>query len=158
MLKRLRKWWLFNLKNPVIRRGEAGAFKYVFRRFTLDIQTISSNFKARFTAAEHPYAYLLASKDDSQVHGYCQMIYTVAMLLTTDQGFVDDINKAIQKYDKRLQKANPVVEDETEEKIALEEVKQVQEYVEMSDKERKKVERGIDGRFKAAVKKVEKDG
>lgn len=146
------------MANPIVRRGEAGGFKWTFRRFWLDIETVSGNFKARFMAAENPYAYLLASDDDSQVEGFCQILYSVGMLLTTEQEFVDSITKALRDYDKRLNKkaASEVVEDETEEKIALEEVKQVQEYVEMDEKSKKKRERETNGRFKKAVKDLEK--
>ena len=124
----------------------------------MEIETLSGNFKARFTAAENPYAYLLASDDDSQVEGFCQILYSVGMLLTTDQEFVDSITKALRDYDKRIGKKaeSEVVEDETEEKIALEEVKQVQEYVEMEPKERKKRERDAKGRFKKAVNEAKK--
>lgn len=156
MFEKLSKWWWFHMANPIVRRGEAGGFKWTFRRFWLDIETVSGNFKARFTAAEHPYAYLLAGKTDENIIGFCQMIYTVGMMLTTDQGFVDDVAKAVNKYQKRLEKQNPVVEDETEEKIALEEVKQVQEYVEKPAKERRKQDRETNGRFKKAVKDLEK--
>lgn len=151
MWKKIQTWFWFTFRNPKVRQGEAGGFKWCFRRLDMTIETLSGNFKARFTAAENPYAYLLAGKTDENIIGFCQMIYTVGMLLTTDQGFVDDINKAIQKYDKRLQKANPVVEDETEEKIALEEVKQVEDYAKMASSERKK----IDNKFKSAIKKID---
>ena len=151
MWKKIQTWFWFTFRNPKVRQGEAGGFKWCFRRLDMTIETLSGNFKARFTAAEHPFGYLAASKDDSQVQGYCQMIYTIAMLITTDQGFVNDLSKAIQKYDKRLQKANPVVEDETEEKIALEEVKQVEDYAKMASSERKK----IDKKFKSAIKKID---
>ena len=154
---RLQKWWLFNVANPVIRKGEHGGFKWKFRRFWLEVETLSGNWKARWIAAEHPYGYLLASKDDSQIEGFCQIVYSVGMLLTTEQGFVNDVVKALKKYDARLQKSAKVEENETEEKMALEEVKQVQELVEMPKKERKKVERDIDGRFKKAVKEVRKN-
>jgi Predicted membrane protein len=125
----------------------------------MEIRTVSGNFKARFTAAENPYAYLLASDDDSQVEGFCQILYSVGMLLTTDQEFVDSITKALRDYDKRLNKkaASEVAEDETEEKIALEEVKQVQAYVEMPEKERKKRERDVNGRFKKAVRNLQEE-
>ena len=156
MLKKIQKFWWFTFKNPKVRQGEAGGFKWCFRRLTLIVSTMSGNFKARFTAAEHPFGYLVSSKDDSQIQGYCQMLYTIAMLITTDQGFVNDLSRAIQKYDKRLQKANPIVEDETEEKIAMEEVKQVQEYVEKPENERRKLDREVNGRFKKAVKNLEK--
>lgn len=152
------KWWYFHIANPVVRKGEAGGFRWTFRRFWLDIATVSGNFKIRFIADENPYGYLAAGKDDTNIHGFALTMYEIGKLLTTDQGFVDDVQKAIVKYRKRLEKqaAGEVVEDETEEKIALETEKQIQEVVEMPKKERRKYERGVDGRFKAAVKKAEK--
>ena len=151
--EKILKWWWFTFKNHVVRKGEAGGFRFVFRRFDLTIETMSGNFKARFMADEHPYAYLLASNGDENIHGFCQTVYMLSKTLTTDQGFVDDVSKAFAKYEKRLQKqaASGVVEDETEEKIALETEKAIQEHIELPKKERRKVERGIDGRFKKAV-------
>ena len=157
--EKILKFWWFRFRNPVIRKGEAGGFRWAFRRFWLEIETVSGNFKAKFMADEHPYAYLLAGQGDENIHGFCQTVYLLSKTLTTDQGFADDVAKAIAKYNKRLQKqaASEVVEDDTEEKIALEEVKAVQEHVELPKKERKKVERGIDGRFKKAVKEAAKN-
>ena len=149
-----RRFWLFNFQNPVVRKGEQGAFKWVFKRFWLSIETVSGNFKARFTAAEHPYGYLLAGKDDSNIVGFCQMLYQTGMLLTTDQKLVDDINKAFISYDKRL--VSEVDEDEGEEIAAIKEVQAVQEHIELPKKERKQRERDINGRFKKAVKDLEK--
>lgn len=155
IISKVQKWWLFNMANPVIRKGERGGFKWKFRRFWLEVETLSGNWKARWIAAEHPYGYLLASKDDSQIEGFCQIVYSVGMLLTTDQGFVNDVVKALNKYDMRLQKSAKVEDDETEEKMALEEMKQVQELVEKPKKERRKYARDVDRRFKKAVKEVE---
>lgn len=152
------KWWYFHIANPVVRNGEAGGFRWVFRRFWLDISTLSGNFKVRFIADEHPYGYLEAGKDDTNIHGFALTMYEIGKLLTTDQGFVDDVQKAIMKYNKRLEKlaAGEVVEDETEEKIALEEVKQVQEFVELPKKEQRRVARDINGRFVKRVKDAQK--
>lgn len=150
------KWWFFKVKNPVVREGEYGGFRWVFRRFTLEITTLSGNFSAVFTADEHPYAYLLAGKDDDNIKGFCQTLYQTAMLLTTEQKFVDDIQKALTQYQKRLDAKAKVEEDETEEKAAVEEVKAVQEYVEKSPKERRKADRVTDKKFKKAVKSVGK--
>lgn len=152
-MKKFLKWWWFTVKNPVIRKGEVGGFRWVFRRFWLEISTKSGNFTVKFTADENPYGYLVAGKDDSNVHGFAYVMYMVGKLLTTDQGFVNDIHRAIQKYNQRLNKkaASGVVEDETEEKVAVEEVKKVQDYVEKSPKERRKLERDANGRFKKAV-------
>ena len=158
--EKIRTWWYFHVKNPVVRKGESkdGAFRWTFRRFDLTIETLSGNFKARFVADAHPYAYLLAGKDDENILGFSQLMYSLGMLLTRDQGLVDDVAKAINKYQKRLEKkaASEVVEDETEEKIALETEKQIQEHIELPKKERRKVERDINGRFKKAVKEAAK--
>jgi len=126
----------------------------VFRRFWLEIETKSGNFKAKFTAAEHPYGYLVVGKDDSNIEGFCQMLYTLGMLLTTDQKLVDDVRGALDAYQKRVEGGIVVEEDETEEKIALESEKAIQEHIELPKKERRKVERDINGRFKKAVKDV----
>lgn len=151
--EKILKWWWFRFRNPVIRKGVAGAFRFVFRRFWLEIETVSGNFKAKFMADEHPYAYLLASNGDENIHGFCQTVYLLSKTLTADQGLVDDVSKAFAKYDKRLQKkaAAEVKEDEMEEKIALETEKQIQEVVEMPKKERRKYERDVNGRFRKAV-------
>lgn len=157
--EKILKWWWFPFKNPVVRKGESGGFKWEFRRFWLTIETLSGNFKAKFMADEHPYAYLLAGKDDDNVIGFCNTVYLLSKTVTTDQGLVDDLSRVFTKYEKRLQKkaVSEVVEDETEEKIAMEEVKQIQEYVEMKPKERKKRERDANGRFKKAVKEAAKN-
>lgn len=151
--EKILKFWWFRFRNPVIRRGEAGGFKWKFRRFWLEIETLSGNFKAKFMADAHPYAVLMGCEREETIHGYCSILYQIGKLLTTDAGFVNDVQKAISKYDKRLQKkaASGVVEDETEEKIALDTEKQIQEIVEMPKKERRKLERDINGRFKKAV-------
>lgn len=155
MGKKFEKFWWFHFRNPVVRQGESGGFKWTFRRLTLDIETLSGNFKCRFTADEYPYGYLAAG-EDVQTRGFAERLYMVAKLICTDQKLVNDLDRALVNYDKRLQKEHPVAENETEEKIALEEVKQVQEVVEKSPKERKKYERDVNGRFKAAEKKAEK--
>lgn len=129
IIENLRKFWYFRIANPVVRKGEVGGFKWMFRRYTMRVETVSGNWKAEWTAGLHPYAYLLTGKGEENIEGFCQMMYTVGMLLTTDQKFVNAVGKALKDYDKRMQKAAEVVEDETEEKIALEEMKQVQEYV-----------------------------
>lgn len=141
------------MSNPKVRSGEKGGFKWVFRRFWLEITTLSGNFKARFTAGEHPYGYLIAGKDDSNIEGYCQMLYMVGMLLTTDQVFANDVQKAIKRYDERMLKGNPVVEDALEERMSIEDVKGVQERVEMSEASRRRASRETDRRIKEAIKR-----
>lgn len=159
--EKIRKWWYFHVQNPVVRKGESkdGAFRWTFRRFWLEIETLSGNFKAKYVADEHPYAYLLQGATDDNIEGFCQLMYVLGKTLTTDQGLANDVGKAISKYQKRLEKraAGEVVEDETEEKIALETEKAIQKHIELPKNERRKVERGIDGRFKKAVKEAQKN-
>ena len=155
MLTNLQKLWYFHFANPTVRVGEFGGFRWRFRRFWLDLDTVSGNFKARFTADEHPYAYLLAGDQDDNIKGFAHTLYTVGKLLTTDQEFVNDVQNAIRNYEKRLELLD-VVEDPAEENAAIEEEKQVQEVVEMPKKERRKYERDVKGRFKKAMKDVQK--
>ena len=157
--QKIQRWWYFYLANPVVAKGERGGFKYKFKRFWMEIETVSGNWKMRSTASENPYGYLLASvnaKNEDNVYGLAEIMYMLQALLTVDQKLVDDVKKALENYEKRMEGVVPNNEDETEEKIALEEVKAVQEVVEMPKKERRKYERGVDGRFKKAVKDLEK--
>lgn len=154
-MKNLIKWWYFHVKNPVVRAGESGGFIWRFRRFWLEIETKSGNFKAKYMADEHPYAYLLAGLNDDNIIGFCQMVYVLSHTLTTDQRLVNDVKNALARYEKRLEASVKVEEDETEEKIALETEKAIQEHVELPKKQRRKAEREIDKRFKKAAKDVE---
>ena len=156
--EKLMKWWYLGIRNTTVRKGEAGGFRWRFRKFSVDFETLSGNFKMRFTADAHPYGALISRTTEDDIHGFAFTIYEIGKLLTTDQKFVNDIEKAISKYDKRLQKkaASEVVEDETEEKIALETEKQIQEVVDMPKNERRKYSRDVDRRFKKAVKEAEK--
>ena len=131
LINSFRRWWLFTFENPVVRKGETvdGAFKWVFRRYWLEIKTLSGNFTCRFTADEHPFGYLLAGADDQNIIGFAQTLYYLGKSVTTDQQLCDDLGAAYKAYVERLEKqaAVEVKEDEFEEKVALEEVKQVYE-------------------------------
>ena len=83
------------------------------------------------------------------------MIYYLSKTITTDQGLVNDIQKAFNKFEKRLgmEKAAP---DDSEE-AAIAEVKAIQEYVDATPKEKKQRERDSNGRFKKALKNAAKD-
>ena len=156
---KIRMWWYFHMVNPVVRKGESkdGAFRWEFRRFWLDISTLSGNFKARYMADEHPYAYLLAGDNDDNIIGFCQFVYMLGQTLTTDAGLANDVKRAFDKYEKRLDKkaeAEGKKEDEAEENVAIETEKAIQEHIELPEKERKKVERDINGRFKKHVKNI----
>lgn len=148
---KIQKFWLFHVANPVVRMGEDHGFRYTFRKFWLDIESVSGNWKVRFLASEHPYAYLLESvnQGNQNLFGFAETLYFLGATLTRDQGLVNDVQKALRKYENRLSKTE--LEPADEEQHAIEEVKAVQEYVDATPKERRKMERDINGRFKKAV-------
>ena len=162
-LKKMKIWdkfvrlWCLNVMNPVVVSGEKGGFRYVFRRYTLELRTVSGNWRMRVTACEHPWAYLRASVEqgrEDNVFGFAHVLYYLTMTMTTDQRLVDDVQKALVDYDRRLEEKAKVEEDPEEEKAALEEVRGVQEYAEMGARERRKYERAVNRRFKRAAEKV----
>ena len=156
--KNFKKWWLFNMANPVISKGEKGGFRYCFRRYWLDVSTVSGNFKMRTLAGEHPYAYLLESvmqDNEENVYGLAQFIYVLQSTLTRDQDLVDDVKNALAKFERKtVENAEP--ESEDSEIAALEAEKKVQEYVDAPKKVRRQMERDANGRFRKAVKEAEK--
>lgn len=140
ILAKIEKWWLFTFRNKVEYKFEFGGFKVVFRRFWLEIESISENFKVRFLASEHPYGYLYVSAQKGKldnIHGFCAYIYKLSHTLTTDNKLVEDVTKAMKNYEKRLAaKAATQVSTENDD-IDLEIVKQNYEAGQMTKKERK---------------------
>ena len=151
------KFWYFTFRNKVVWKGEKGGFRVKFRRFWVEAESLSGNWKARWTAAEFPYSYLLSAatgENEETVWGYVERMYMWSMVLLTSPELAKDMDAAFEAYQKRLE-PQQVEENEEEEKEALEEVKEVQEYVETPRRRRRKQERGVDGRFRKAVKKEE---
>lgn len=140
ILAKIQKWWLFAFRNKVEYKFEFGGFKVVFRRFWLEIESVSENFKVRFLASQHPYGYLFVSAQKGNldnIHGFCAYIYKLCHTLTTDSKLVEDVNRAMKNYDKRLAaKAATAVSTENDD-IDLEIVKQNHEAGQMTKKERK---------------------
>lgn len=130
---RIMRWWLFNFRNSVIWKGEKGGFKIEFRRFWVEARSVSGNWKERWTAADYPYAYLLVAlqKDNEEtVWGFCERMYMWSMLLLRDKGLVKDMDKAVAKYEKRLEK----IKNNEDEEIALMQMQDLQETIETNEK------------------------
>ena len=138
---RLLKWWLFHMKNPVMWKGEQGGFRVVFRRFWLDIETLSGNFKARWIASDYPYGYLnvAVNKDNEEtLWGFAERIYMWSMLILRDPGLAKDMDKAVSKYEKRLEKQKP---EEDDEEVAIAQMRDLQEAIEKNRDGKKKSKR-----------------
>lgn len=148
LINKFLRFWYFRIANPVIAKGEKGGFKWVFRKYYLTIETVSGNWRTRIVAGDHPYGYLLAGVQqgsEENIHGYAAMVYELSMLLTRDQGLVDDIQKALRKYDTRLNKEAASKERDDDE-LALKEVELEEQAIEQMRTPRK-VRRDSKGRF-----------
>lgn len=161
-MKKLQWLWYFWFCNPERFRGEGHGFRYRIRRFWLDIETLSGNWKMRVMASEHPFAYLAAGVQqgkEENLFGFAEIMYYLSSTLTRDQTLVNDIQKAMHDYEERLIKAEQESgEEEDPEDQALDEVKKIQEYVEASPKERKRMERETNKKIKKHEKELRNRG
>ena len=146
ILARIEKWWLLTFCNPIEYKFEFGGFKVVFRRFWMEIESVSENFKVRFLASHHPYGYLFVSAQKgniNNIHGFCAYIYKLCHTLTTDNKLVEDVNRAMKNYDKRLAAKSATEVSAEDDDLDLEVVKQDHEVGKMTKKERKQRKKEI---------------
>lgn len=158
LFDKILKLWYFTFRNKVVWKGEKGGFRVKFRRFWVEAESLSGNWKARWTAAEFPYSYLLSAvtgENEETLWGFVERMYAWSMMLLQDVQLAKDMDAAFEAYQKRLE-PQQVEENEEEEKEALEGVKEVQEYVETPRRHRRKQDRETNGRFKKVVKDLEK--
>lgn len=121
--------WFFNEKKP--------------KECYLRIETTSGIWGMTVAGGTHAYGYLLAAAKqdlDTQLSGYAMYNYIVAMNLTQNQGFTDDLTRSINKMFKRWEKgaetaAKNVTEVEEQASQAL--MEDIASEVGMSKKELK---------------------
>lgn len=134
---------MLTFRNTLVKEVEFDAHKVTFRRFTMDITTKSGNLKLRTMNMLYPNSFLynaLEQGDEKLVHWFCDEVYQFVSLITTDEGLIQDVNKAFAKYYKRMEKkAESIAKGITldEDKLNEEVVKANIEYAKMSKKERK---------------------
>lgn len=76
-------------------------------RSYLEVKSTNGQFCVRIAANAHVFGYLLAAAEQGiaeQLHGWITMVYAASVLTTQDQGFTDDIQRAITKWQKRMMK------------------------------------------------------
>lgn len=156
------KWWYFKVRNTIEWKGEKGGFKVIFRRFSLEISSLSGNFKAVWAADEYPYGYLLTAVNGGNAEtlwGFCERIYAWSKCLLREQQLVSDFDGAFERYVKRVESEPQepfVLDTETEERIILEGEKEAQRLSELRGKERRKAERDINARFRNTARNLQK--
>lgn len=146
---KVQKWLLITFCDTKIKTVQCPAFKVTFRKFTMEIKSVSGNFTLKTKGMVYPNAFLydaLTKGDADLVQWYCNRMYELTTLLLTDQGLFDDVQKALNKYDKRMQvvaeqKAKEVTEEE--ERIVAEQVKANIEYANMTKKQRKEYKKAL---------------
>lgn len=147
--EKLQRWFLITFCNAKIKTVQCSAFKVTFRKFTMEIKSVSGNFTLKTMGMVYPNAFLydaLTKGDADLVQWYCNRMYELTTCLLTDQGLFDDVQKALTKYGKRLQvvaeqKAKEVTEEE--EHMAAEQVKANIEYANMTKKQRKEYKKAL---------------
>ena len=145
----VQRWFLLTFCDTKIKTVQFPAFKVTFRKFTMEIKSMSGNFTLKTMGMVYPNAFLydaLTNGDEKLVQWYCNRMYELTTCLLTDQGLFDDVQKALTKYGKRLQvvaeqKAKEVTEED--ERIASEQVKANIEYANMTKKQRKEYKKAL---------------
>jgi hypothetical protein len=145
-----KKWFYFRFRNPRLKVVEIGGFKFDFRTFWLDITNASDMFRIRLRVDMKAYGYLYAAARqgyNEQLQGFAYYIAHVLALLVEEQTFGDDLCAAIDGYYARAMKraeANVAKsrkkseeEQQNEENLHTEVLKEIERYAHMSDKERK---------------------
>lgn len=110
MRKKINRWWnlmVFYLTNRKLETAEVGGFKYVFRKYSMTVSSLSENFKMRILCGEHAYGYLLTAlrhNKEENLGGYALMLYSLAVSLTRDQKLVSDVTRDIKGYAARVER------------------------------------------------------
>lgn len=134
---------MLTFRNTLVKEVEFDAYKVTFRRFTMDITTKSGNMKLRTMNMLYPNAFLYNAieKDDKRiVEWFCNELYEFVSLITTDEGLIQDVNKAFAKYYKRMEKkAESIAKEITpdDDKLNEEVIKANIEVAKMTKAERK---------------------
>ena len=140
-------WFLFTFRNPVLLKSENGAFKVVFRRYWMEIRSLSDNFRLRVMICEHPYGYLLyglKQGNEKNLHAYCEYVYAVVMTLTTDQKFANEVQRSLGRcYERRANAELKKTAKDRDDETAISEVMQQVEADKMSRRERRRLTRQL---------------
>lgn len=103
-------WWTviwFHLNNRRMETVEVGGFRFVFRRFSMMVRSLSDNWRMRVLCGEHTYGYLRESLRQGRMdnlEGFAVVVYSLAVSLTKDQKLVSDVTRDIKAYATRMER------------------------------------------------------
>lgn len=145
-------WFVFSFNNPVLFKQELGGFKVVFRRYWMEIRSLSDNFRLRVMVSEHPYGYLFYSMKKGlmdNIKGFCHYVYALTMSITTDQKLANEIQRSLNRsYDRRAKEEMAKTAKERDDETAINEVMANHEMDKMPRKERRKIVRELRNELK----------
>ena len=131
--EKLQRWFLLTFCDTKIKTVQCSAFKVTFRKFTMEIKSVSGNFTLKTLGMVYPNAFLydaLTKGDENLVHWYCNRMYELATLLLTDQGLFDDVQKGEKvqlagfgTFEVKSKPAREGINPKTQEKISIAETK-----------------------------------
>ena len=117
---------LFALTNSKVKEVEVGGFRFVFRKYSMLVRSLSDNWRMRVLCGEHTYGYLLESMRQNRLdnlQGFAVIMYSLAVSLTKDQKLVSDVTRDIKAYavrvDRQAEKEAKRTEKESDEEILL---------------------------------------
>lgn len=142
--RKVLNFWYFTIKNRRENRFEAGGFVIDFHQYDLRIRTMSGNFSMKIRAGEYSFGYLAASVGQGRadnVHGYALFLYVIATSICKDDKLRKEVQKAIERYQKRVEALASVKEDEREDELSIAAEQGDEERAKMSRAQRRRAER-----------------
>lgn len=153
-MKKMKLWWnlfLFHVSNRKEGSVEVGGFRFVFRKYSMLVRSLSDNWRMRVLCGEHAYGYLRESWRQNRkenLEGYAVILYSLAVSLTRDSKLVNDVTRDIKAYaarvDRQAQKEAKRTEKESDSEILMtervmeEDLRQMKNRVENGEKKSKK--------------------
>lgn len=129
---RLRGKMLMKLRLAFVNRRlggcEVGGFLVVFRRFCMDIKSVSGNFRMRVMGSKYPVLYLyncFCKGRTEDIHAYCSMVYALQALVLSDSVLFGDVTEALAGYYKRVEEGAKQGDAEWDDGFDLEIVKHI---------------------------------
>lgn len=149
---RIGAWWFMRFKNTVVKEVEFEAFRVVFRKLSMDIESVSGNMKLSLKLMQYPHSFLLhcATRGDlGIIEWFCKSVYQFITVITTDSKFAKDVDIAFNDYVTRLFNTPLKESDAQTEEFDIDFVKKVSEQQNISRKDMKNKVKKLNKKIKS---------